>query len=136
MQSRDAAGEGVHRSVDPSDKEVYVWTSFEPDEARRVWACFDQPDLKAPHALHGDRARTDWTVVSNSGDPVVEPARRRRRGAGRSRDTPPLSTYVPVVNAGPFHEIRRERGGYDLGLLLPPVAGRDPRARRRRAASR
>ena len=42
-------GEGVHRAVDPADKEVYVWTSFEPDEARRVWACFDQPDLKAPH---------------------------------------------------------------------------------------
>ena len=40
---------GILRTVDPSDKLVYVWTSFEPDAARRVWACFDQPDLKAPH---------------------------------------------------------------------------------------
>ena len=39
------------RRVDPADGEVYVWMSFEPDEARHVWACFDQPDLKAPHAF-------------------------------------------------------------------------------------
>ena len=38
-------GEGILRTVDPTDKLVYVWTSLEPDEARRVWACFDQPDL-------------------------------------------------------------------------------------------
>ena len=51
VQPDTTDGEGVHRSVDPADKEVYVWTSFEPDEARHVWACFDQPDLKAPHAF-------------------------------------------------------------------------------------
>src|SRR5215475_4388583 len=49
VQSDTGAGEWVRRSVDASDKEVYVWTSFEPDDARRAWACFDQPDLKAPH---------------------------------------------------------------------------------------
>ena len=31
--------------------------------------------------------------------------------------TPPLSTYNPVVLAGPFHEIRRSIGGHDLGLF-------------------
>ena len=51
-------------------------------------------------------------------------------------DTPPLSTYVVVVNAGPFHEIRQQHDGYDLGLLLPPVAGAAPRARPRRAGRR
>ena len=70
-------GEGVHRAVDPADGEVYVWTSFEPDEARHVWACFDQPDLKAPHAFTVT-APAAWTVVSNSGDPVVEEAEPRR----------------------------------------------------------
>ena len=44
-------GRGVHRAVDPGDDNVYVWTTFEPDEARYAWACFDQPDLKAPHAF-------------------------------------------------------------------------------------
>ncbi len=115
VQSETSAGEWVHRSVDPSDKEVYVWTSFEPDDARRAWACFDQPDLKAAHAFTVV-APAAWMVVSNSGDPVVS---RQDGGARRWRfpDTPPLSTYVPVINAGPFHEIRSERNGFDLGLL-------------------
>jgi aminopeptidase N len=115
VQSETAAGEYVHRSVDPSDKEVYVWTSFEPDDARRAWACFDQPDLKAPHAFTV-LAPAGWTVVSNSGDPEVTAVDRLAR-RWRFPATPPLSTYVPVVTAGPFHEIRSERGGYDLGLL-------------------
>ncbi len=105
----------IHRAVDAADGAVYVWTSFEPDEARRCWACFDQPDLKAPHAFTVD-APAHWTVLSNSGDPAVEQlgddARRWTFPA-----TPPLSTYVPVVNAGPFFELRSERDGHDLGLL-------------------
>ena len=115
VQSETSAGEWVRRSVDPSDKEVYVWTSFEPDDARRAWACFDQPDLKAPHAFTVI-APAAWMVVSNSGDAVVS---RHDTGARRWQfpDTPPLSTYVPVINAGPFHEIRSERNGFDLGLL-------------------
>ena len=104
---------GVHRSVDPADGKVYVWTSFEPDEARRAWACFDQPDLKAPHAFTVT-APADWVVVSNSDDPVVDDLGDCRRWTFPA--TPPLSTYVPVVNAGPFYELRSERGGYDLGL--------------------
>ncbi|MDQ4112549.1 MAG: aminopeptidase N, partial [Actinomycetota bacterium] len=50
-QSDTASSEGVLRTVDPSDGNVYVWTSFEPDDARRLWACFDQPDLKAVHGF-------------------------------------------------------------------------------------
>ena len=56
VQADTSEGEGVHRSVDPADGEVYLWMSFEPDEARAVYACFDQPDLKAPHRVHGHRA--------------------------------------------------------------------------------
>ena len=116
VQSETAAGEWVHRSVDPSDKEVYVWTSFEPDDARRAWACFDQPDLKAPHG---------FTVLAPARLDGREQQRRPGRDAGTTAaarrwqfpDTPPLSTYVPVITAGPFHEIRSERDGFDLGLL-------------------
>ncbi|OIJ66558.1 aminopeptidase N [Streptomyces mangrovisoli] len=113
VQSDTTTGEGVHRAVDPADGEVYVWTSFEPDEARFVWACFDQPDLKAPHAFTVT-APAAWTVTSNSGSPRVEETDGARRWT--FPDTPPLSVYNTVVNAGPFHEIRREVGGYDLGL--------------------
>jgi aminopeptidase N len=113
VQSDTTHGRGVHRAVDPGDDNVYLWTTFEPDEARYAWACFDQPDLKAPHAFTVT-APTAWTVVSNSGDPVVEDVDGGRRWT--FEPTPPLSTYNPVVVAGPFVELRQEAGGYDLGL--------------------
>ncbi|MFD4503507.1 aminopeptidase N [Streptomyces sp. NPDC058457] len=113
VQADTTAGEGVHKAVDPADGEVYVWTSFEPDEARFVWACFDQPDLKAPHAFTVT-APAAWTVLSNSGDPRIEEQGAARRWS--FPDTPPLSVYNTVVNAGPFHEIRREADGHDLGI--------------------
>ncbi len=113
-QSRTDDGAGIQRSVDPSDKLVYVWMSFEPDDARRIWACFDQPDLKAPHAFTVT-APESWTVASNGAPDSVEEAGDGAR-VWTFPDTPPLSTYVVVVNAGPFYELRREVGGHDLGL--------------------
>ena len=110
-----ASGEGILRTVDPTDKLVYVWTSLETDEARRVWACFDQPDLKAPHRFTV-LAPSSWTVTSNSGPESVEDAEQADARLWHFPDTPRLSTYVVVVNAGPFHEIRRQHDGYDLGF--------------------
>lgn len=114
-QSDTASSAGILRTVDPSDKLVYVWMSFEADDARRVWACFDQPDLKAPHAFTVT-APESWTVTSNCPPDDVSPAADASR-VWTFPDTPPLSTYVVVINAGPFHELRREVGGYDLGLF-------------------
>jgi aminopeptidase N len=114
LQRDTAIRTGVHRSVDPADGRVYVWTSFEPDEARLVWACFDQPDLKAPHRFTVT-APADWQVASNSAPESVEAQGNVK--IWRFAATPPLSTYVPVINAGPFYELRREVGGFDLGLL-------------------
>ncbi|MEV0208329.1 aminopeptidase N [Streptomyces sp. NPDC050788] len=126
VQADTSAGEGVHKAVDPADGEVYVWTSFEPDEARFVWACFDQPDLKAPHAFTVTAPPT-WIVTSNSGDARVEELDKARRWV--FPDTPPLAVYNTVVNAGPFHELRREIDGHDLGLYarrsLADVLDRD-----------
>ncbi|MCA1711088.1 MAG: aminopeptidase N [Actinobacteria bacterium] len=113
VQRNTGARTGVHRSVDASDGRVYVWTSFEPNEAHRAWACFDQPDLKAPHAFTVT-APADWMVLSSSGDASVSEVDDRRRWT--FPETLPLSTYVPALNAGPFHEVRREAGGFDLGL--------------------
>jgi aminopeptidase N len=112
-QDNTTRGQGVHKAVDPVDKEVYLWMSFEPDEARHVFACFDQPDLKAPHAFTVD-APESWTVTSNSGEPTITSLGSARRWA--FADTPSLSTYNTVVNAGPFHQLRRTAGGHDLGI--------------------
>ncbi|HEX8488437.1 MAG TPA: aminopeptidase N [Propionibacteriaceae bacterium] len=124
-QRETNVGRGVHRAVDALDQSVYVWSSFEPDDARVTFACFDQPDLKARFGIQVT-APAEWTVTSNSGaadvsagsGPGGEPGSGPSEGTRRWHfaDTPPLSTYVPVFNAGPFHEVRSSRGGYDLGL--------------------
>ncbi|WP_199509510.1 aminopeptidase N [Nucisporomicrobium flavum] len=107
---------GIHRTVDSGDGEgdVYVWTSFEPDDARRVFACFDQPDLKAVFAftVHAPHA---WSVVSNSAAASCTDAGTTRTWV--FEDTPRLSPYVTAVCAGPFHEVRRSVDGYELRLL-------------------
>jgi aminopeptidase N len=127
VQTDTGSGDAILRSVDPQDKLVYVWSSFEPDGARRAWACFDQPDLKAVHGFQVS-APAEWTVLSNSAPDVV----LDRDDGGRLwifEDTPRLSTYVVVVNAGPFHELREQRGDHSLGLLcrqsLRPFLERD-----------
>ncbi|MCY7395873.1 MAG: aminopeptidase N [Nocardioides sp.] len=113
-QPDTGAGNAILRTVDPSDGLVYVWTSFEPDGARRAWACFDQPDLKAPHRFTV-KAPSSWKVTSNGAPQQVTDLADGGR-VWAFPDTPALSTYVVVVNAGPFHEIRQERAGYSLGL--------------------
>ena len=114
-QTDTGTAHGIKRTVDPSDKNVYLWTSFEPDMARRAWANFDQPDLKAVHGFTVS-APDSWTVLSNSRHSSVD----ELPDGGRLwtfEDTPRLSTYVTVVNAGPFYELREQRDGFDLGLF-------------------
>lgn len=95
---------GFHRSTDPADGRVYTYTKFEPDHARRVFACFEQPDLKAPFTV-SVVAPEAWTVISTQ--PTPEPA---RLGGGTARwsfdPTPRLSTYLMHVTAGEYHVIR------------------------------
>jgi len=113
---------GLHRAVDPGDGEAYVWTTFEPADAHRVFACFDQPDLKAVFGIRVE-APAPWRVVSNTPAVEVPPERGEDAGPGAGGrlwtfgDTPRLSTYLAVVCAGPFVELRREVAGHDLGLL-------------------
>ncbi len=96
-------GEGLHRFVDPVDNLVYCYTQLETADARRVFACFEQPDLKASFTISVD-APSDWTVLSNS--PSVEPT---VVADGVSRwefaPTPPISTYITAVIAGSFHVV-------------------------------
>ncbi len=99
-------GEGLHRFVDPVDGEVYLYSQFEVPDSRRVFAVFEQPDLKATYAFTVT-APSDWQVVSNSPTPDPED-----RGDGTStwsfEPTPVLSSYVTALIAGPYAVIRSE----------------------------
>ncbi|MGW8886388.1 aminopeptidase N [Streptomyces sp. NPDC055749] len=89
-------GEGLHRFVDPEDGEVYLYTQYEPADARRVFANFEQPDLKAPFRFEVT-APDGWTVWSNG-------AEESRDGeVRRFAETKPISTYITAVVAGPYH---------------------------------
>jgi aminopeptidase N len=103
-------GEGLHRAVDPSDGRAYVYQMSFMSAAPSVFACFDQPDLKAPYTLHVT-APTDWTVVANAEGHEVEP------GTWEFGQTQPLSTYFVTLVGGPYQRIADEHDGIPLGLL-------------------
>ncbi|MCL2782204.1 MAG: aminopeptidase N, partial [Actinomycetia bacterium] len=114
----DGRGRGLSRSVDPTDGSVYAWTQFEPFDARRAFACFDQPDLKATFRI-SVLTPAGWTCVSNMS--VVE---RAPDGDGTRwvfAETPRLSTYLIAVCAGPFHTVTNPGGD---GAIPVSVHGR------------
>ncbi|MEU0072370.1 aminopeptidase N [Streptomyces sp. NPDC006332] len=90
-------GEGLHRFVDPEDGEVYLYTQYEPADSRRVFANFEQPDLKAPFRFEV-RAPEGWTVWGNGVGELTD-------GVWRFAETKPISTYITCVVAGPYHYV-------------------------------
>ena len=83
-------GEGLHRFVDPADDKVYLYTQFETADAKRVFACFDQPDMKATYALHF-KAPEEWTIISN-GSVTWE------GDVASTAIDYPLSTYLSLIH--------------------------------------
>ncbi|MBL1093012.1 MULTISPECIES: aminopeptidase N [Streptomyces] len=110
-------GEGLHRFVDPVDQQAYLYTQFEVPDARRVFASFEQPDLKATFQFTV-RAPEGWTVISNS--PTPEPA----DNIWRFEPTPRISTYVTALIVGPYHSVHStyEKDGrtVPLGIYCRP----------------
>ena len=105
--SRD--GQGLHRAVDPADGEAYVYGHLFLDAAPTVFACFDQPDLKAPYSV-SVAAPDGWTVLGNGA------ATRGDAGRWTLAETRPLATYFVTVCAGPYASVRAEHDGIPLGI--------------------
>ncbi|WP_375002301.1 aminopeptidase N [Aeromicrobium sp. CTD01-1L150] len=103
------SGEGLHRFVDPADDRVYLYTQFEVPDARRVFATFEQPDLKATFEFHVT-APSHWQVVSNS--PTPEP-KSLHDGVSRwdFEPTKVMSTYITALVAGEYHVVRDTYSG-------------------------
>ncbi|WP_432948052.1 aminopeptidase N [Kribbella sp. CA-253562] len=119
-------GEGLHRSVDPADKETYLYTQFEVPDARRVFTTFEQPDLKAPFTFTVS-APARWVVISNAATPEPTPyAGENGEELARWEFAPtvPISTYITAVVAGPYHVVtdvyEGPNGTYPLSLLCRP----------------
>ncbi len=114
-------GEGLHRFVDPVDNEVYLYTQFEVPDSRRMFAVFEQPDLKASFSFTVT-APSHWDIVSNSPTPVPVETIPGEDGAARSvwefAPTPRLSSYVTALIAGPYQCVRSEVTSAD-GKVTP-----------------
>ncbi|GAB2988681.1 aminopeptidase N [Amycolatopsis acidiphila] len=111
-------GEGLHRFVDPVDDAVYLYTQFETADAKRMFACFDQPDLKSVYRLTVI-APSDWKIVSNA---QVESTEKTPEGATRTvfATSERISTYLVALVAGPYAEwhdqYTDEHGTIPLGI--------------------
>ncbi|MEV7284007.1 aminopeptidase N [Streptomyces sp. NPDC093252] len=110
-------GEGLHRFVDPVDDQAYLYTQFEVPDARRVFASFEQPDLKATFQFTV-KAPAGWTVISNS--PTPEP----RDDIWTFAPTPRISSYITALIVGPYHSVHSvyEKDGQSvpLGIYCRP----------------
>jgi len=104
------ACEGLHRYTDPADGRVYLYAFVYIDNAPRIFACFDQPDLKAPFTFTVTVPDDDWQVLGNA------PATRLGGGRWQLAETAPLATYLTTLVAGPYESFHTEHGGVPLGL--------------------
>ncbi|MFC0865291.1 aminopeptidase N [Sphaerimonospora cavernae] len=118
-------GEGLHRFVDPVDQQIYLHSQFETADAHRMYACFDQPDLKATFELTV-LAPAHWEVVSNAAPDSVEELEEHRGKHGTLQaskrwhfpPTPRISTYITALVAGAYAVVRDEHDGIPLGIYV------------------
>ncbi|WP_037576331.1 aminopeptidase N [Phaeacidiphilus oryzae] len=110
-----STGEGLHRFVDPVDRQTYLYTQFEVPDARRVFACFEQPDLKATFDF-AVTAPEGWKVVSNSPE---ETASAKAPGRHVFERTPRISTYITAIIAGPYESVTDVYENKETGQRVP-----------------
>ncbi|MGL3198463.1 MULTISPECIES: aminopeptidase N [Curtobacterium] len=108
-------GEGLHRFVDPVDDEVYLYSQFEVPDSRRMFAVFEQPDLKAEFSFTVT-APARWQVVSNS--PTPEPHVDGEVATWSFAPTAKISSYITALVAGPYEVVRDELTSRD-GRTIP-----------------
>jgi aminopeptidase N len=107
------SGEGLHRFTDPADGRVYLYSDLETFDAHRMYACFDQPDMKASYEL-SVTAPADWLVVSNMApESTIEAGDALR---WHFPPTPVMPTYITAVAAGPYYAVHDEHDGIPLGV--------------------
>ena len=103
------SGEGLHRFVDPADNEVYLYTQFETGDARRMYACFDQPDQKATFTISTITPK-HWAVISNYGIESAKDLDNDRKHT-QFATSQVISTYVTAIVAGAYTSVHDEYKG-------------------------
>ena len=108
-------GVGLYRFDDPDDGRTYLYTDFEPRDASLAFPAFDQPDIKARMTL-SVTAPADWLVISTGRETSVEDVDTTKRW--HFPETPPMSTYIMSLHAGPYAAWEDSEFRYPLRLLV------------------
>ena len=103
------SGEGLHRFVDPADDEVYLYTQFETGDARRMYACFDQPDQKATFAI-STITPSHWEIISNYAVESTKDLGNQKKFT-QFATSQVISTYVTAIVAGAYTSVHDEYKG-------------------------
>jgi len=96
------SGEGLQRSVDPVDNEVYLYSQGETAFIRNMYPCFDQPDLKSTFTFTAI-APSHWEVISNN--PFSKKIDLGNSTKWEFTKTPVMSTYITAIVAGPYARV-------------------------------
>ena len=110
------SGEGLQRSVDPADGEVYLYSQGETAHIRNMFACFDQPSLKATFTLTVTTPG-HWAAVSNN--PVESKVVKGELVEWKFKTTPRIPTYLDALIAGPYasvHDVYKGEKEIPLGI--------------------
>jgi len=110
------SGEGLQRSVDPADGEIYLYSQGETAHIRNMFACFDQPSLKATFTLTVTTPG-HWQAVSNN--PVESKTIKGEYVEWKFTTTPRIPTYLDALIAGPYssvHDVYKGKKEIPLGI--------------------
>jgi len=110
------SGEGLQRSVDPSDGEIYLYSQGETAHIRNMFPCFDQPSLKATFSLTVTTPG-HWEAVSNN--PVESKVAKGDLVEWKFSTTPRITTYLDCLVAGPYshvHDVYKGQKEIPLGI--------------------
>ncbi|TGK49130.1 aminopeptidase N [Leptospira bouyouniensis] len=94
-------GNGLHKFVDPDDKETYIYSQFEAFHANKMFPCFDQPDLKATFHLQVS-APKNWKVISTTLPTSQSKTENPDEVLYKFPESKKISTYVFSLHAGPY----------------------------------
>jgi len=108
------SGEGLQRSVDPSDGEIYLYSQGETAYIRHMFPCFDQPSLKATFTLTVTTPG-HWEAISNN--PVASKESMGEKTLWKFTTTPRIPMYLAVLIAGPYSHVHDvHKGGKEVPL--------------------
>ena len=108
------SGTGLHFFRDPVDGKPYLHTQFESREAHKVFANFDQPNIKGTFEFTVT-APEAWLVISNTESDEQPSGDARTWHFARTKR---MSSYITAIVAGPYHVVRDKHKDIELGVFL------------------